>query len=463
MKNASVPSALLGVHSSRAGPCLCFEELPLEDGMGNSRNPPPIEEHNLLEGARVATNERLRREREHTDQALREKQAKPERETDETLRRTHREADQMLETAVEEATRQVDSAAVPPAALKYTLERQKVRLERALSDESEPTPEATERKLETAQKALEIASTTAGQVMDAERAKAKETVVEMAARAEETLATEREVVQQLTQHERDERKRAFLDVLTEERQETDEALGLERERSDVLLKGRDEVLAMISHDLRNMLQAMSLKAASLSEAESRKGSERPSAGRQKLAQDIGKACAVMARWAGDLVDISRLDTGKLDFERASCSPEEIVKEATDAFRSVAAEKRTRIHLEIEHIDDRRMLCDRDRIIRVLVNLIDNAIKFTPASGTITVRAEGIRDAVEFSVRDTGPGIADPDRNKIFEQHWHAHTQGAGRGLGLYICKLVVEWHNGSIWVESELGKGSTFFFTLPVE
>jgi signal transduction histidine kinase len=108
-------------------------------------------------------------------------------------------------------------------------------------------------------------------------------------------------------------------------------------------------------------------------------------------------------------------------------------------------------------------CDRPRILQVLSNLIGNAIKFTPAGGAITVRADlGGREA-RFSVTDSGSGIAADELPHIFERFWQARKAArTGAGLGLAIAKGIVEAHRGRIWVESVPGKGSTFFFTLPL-
>ena len=109
--------------------------------------------------------------------------------------------------------------------------------------------------------------------------------------------------------------------------------------------------------------------------------------------------------------------------------------------------------------------DRDRLIQVVINLISNAVKFTP-SGTITVSARQRPDGLEVAVADTGVGIAREDHDKVFEQFGQAGDtltdKPRGTGLGLPICREIVEHHGGRLWLESEVGAGSTFRFTLPV-
>jgi len=109
-----------------------------------------------------------------------------------------------------------------------------------------------------------------------------------------------------------------------------------------------------------------------------------------------------------------------------------------------------------------VLADPDRLFQVFSNLIGNAIKFTPEQGRIELRVVQRGDWLEFSVSDTGPGITIEDQAHLFDRFWQSRQhRHQGTGLGLYICRGIVEAHGGRIWVESEPGKGSTFRFTLP--
>jgi signal transduction histidine kinase len=144
----------------------------------------------------------------------------------------------------------------------------------------------------------------------------------------------------------------------------------------------------------------------------------------------------------------------------------LVHEVVETLRPVAAEKA--IALDATSPEPSIMVwADRDKINQVLMNLIGNAIKFTPAHGTVMVSAaRNGSDNVQVSVSDTGPGIALEEKEKIFEKFYQiAEVDGVkpkGTGLGLAICKVLVELHGGQIWVESEMDRGSTFSFTLPV-
>jgi signal transduction histidine kinase len=100
--------------------------------------------------------------------------------------------------------------------------------------------------------------------------------------------------------------------------------------------------------------------------------------------------------------------------------------------------------------------------QIFMNLLGNAIKFTPRGGTVAVRSEPLGDLLRFSVTDTGPGIPEAEVGHLFDRFWQAPgTAGLGTGLGLFIVKGIVEAHGGEIWAESEVGKGSSFLFTLP--
>jgi signal transduction histidine kinase len=107
-------------------------------------------------------------------------------------------------------------------------------------------------------------------------------------------------------------------------------------------------------------------------------------------------------------------------------------------------------------------CDHDAVLRVFGNLVGNAQKFTPPGGSITIGAELAGDAVKFSVSDTGPGIPAQDVSRLFQRGFRGERRGVGLGLGLAIARGIVKAHGGEIGVESEPGKGASFWFTLPV-
>jgi signal transduction histidine kinase len=114
-------------------------------------------------------------------------------------------------------------------------------------------------------------------------------------------------------------------------------------------------------------------------------------------------------------------------------------------------------------DDVTALCDRDRILQVFANLLGNALKFTPASGTIIVSQAVVGDEVQLSITDTGPGIPAELRSRVFDRFWrNKESTNAGSGLGLAICKGIIEQHGGRIWVDGRAGAGAVFVFTIPL-
>jgi len=122
-----------------------------------------------------------------------------------------------------------------------------------------------------------------------------------------------------------------------------------------------------------------------------------------------------------------------------------------------------VSINVEPPDEAvRVRCDLGRVTQVLGNIIGNAIKFTPRMGSITICSSVAREHVVFAVRDTGTGIAPEHVARLFERNWQAEENAhRGRGLGLFIAKQLVESQGGTIWAESQLGVGTTLFFTLP--
>jgi signal transduction histidine kinase len=222
------------------------------------------------------------------------------------------------------------------------------------------------------------------------------------------------------------------------------------------LTTREEFLAIVSHDLRNPLNHISMAAQNLL--------EEPKDAKE-LALSINRSVGEMLRLIQDLLDIERIAVGKLTLHYEEHDVNEIIKEAVEQFKGDAASKEITLSAKPEDVC-RYVVCDRSRVMQVLSNLIGNAIKFTPAKGQICVscaRTSTGGKEVQVSVSDTGEGIAPEKIKSIFERFSQINSQDRrGIGLGLYIAKMMVEEHPGRIWVESKLGEGSTFHFTLPL-
>ncbi|TAK01728.1 PAS domain S-box protein [bacterium] len=175
----------------------------------------------------------------------------------------------------------------------------------------------------------------------------------------------------------------------------------------------------------------------------------------------------LTRLINDILDLSRIEAGKIDLKPAVLPLVTLAKEVAEGLRPVAVDKL--ISLEVASPDASvTAWADRDKVIQVLMNLVGNAVKFTPTHGKVSVAVERNGDEwVQTSVADTGPGIPLEEANKIFDKFYQIAQIGKqkarGTGLGLAISKALVEMHGGRIWVESEVGRGSTFFFTLPAQ
>ncbi|NUO52174.1 MAG: PAS domain S-box protein, partial [Polyangiaceae bacterium] len=219
---------------------------------------------------------------------------------------------------------------------------------------------------------------------------------------------------------------------------------------------REEILAVVSHDLKNPLGAIQMAGAMLlrrqvADPRSRKQNE-----------VINRSGSRMEHLIGDLLDIASIQAGRLAIEQKLEEPDEVVVEAAEIYEAAAREKGVVIVRECEP-QGPPIPIDRDRILQVLGNLLGNAIKFCRSGDIISVRCKRSADHILFSVADTGPGIPDCDLSHVFEPYWSAKAHAKkGTGLGLYISKGVVEAHGGRLWVESKHGEGATFYFTLPI-
>jgi|GEM_PF-2478011 len=253
------------------------------------------------------------------------------------------------------------------------------------------------------------------------------------------------VVQEITERKDAERERERLLAL-------EQGARREAERATRL---RDEFLAVVSHDLRSPLAAITLDASALRTGRRSEDDVRRIGGR------IRESARRMDRLIQDLLDVARLESLTLRVEPEASAVADLLRGVQDVHGAAAAAAAVRLLVESPE-PGLRGVFDHGRTLQVLSNLVGNAIKFTPPGGSITVSCEGRGDELLFSVRDTGRGIPAIQLPRIFERFWQAERGAAGGlGLGLHIAKGLVEAQGGRIWVESEEGRGTTFFFTLP--
>jgi len=231
-----------------------------------------------------------------------------------------------------------------------------------------------------------------------------------------------------------------------------------RTEAEAAVRSRDEVLSVVSHDLRNPMSTIAMSASLLKDPEITLSDEQ-----QQLQFDIiARSAQRMNRLIQDLLDVARIEGGRLTITCRCEEPAALATEACEAFRSIATEQEQQLDCEIP-AGLRGVFVDRDRILQVLSNNLNNAVKFTPKGGRIVVRLSPDDDGgVTYSVSDTGPGIAPEDQPHVFSRFWQARrTAHLGTGLGLAIASGIATAHHGAVWVESTDGSGSTFYFKLP--
>jgi signal transduction histidine kinase len=256
--------------------------------------------------------------------------------------------------------------------------------------------------------------------------------------------------------------RSAYDGLERKVADRTQALALANERLQELDRLKSDFVSNVSHELRTPLTAI-------------KGAVdlilREVAGplTEKQIHYLSRVRSNTQHLAGlinDLLDLSKIESGKIEMKSGRVSMGGLIHEVVETLRPVAVEKA--IALEANTPEPSIMVwADREKINQVLMNLIGNAIKFTPAHGGVNVSVTTNGNAsVRVSVSDTGPGVAPGEEERIFNKFYQIAEAGEakpkGTGLGLAICKALVELHGGSIWVESEPGRGSAFYFTLPV-
>jgi PAS domain S-box-containing protein len=222
-------------------------------------------------------------------------------------------------------------------------------------------------------------------------------------------------------------------------------------------KIREEVLAFVSHDLKTPLTSIKLAVTLL------RGFERIEANQvQQFVNNVQRSADQMEALIADLLDFAGIQSGTLSVVLSVDSLTHVVMPMIDRMRNLAEAKRQTLEIDLPpglpHV-----AVDAHRIGQVVSNLVGNAIKFTPEEGTIRVAARPRDRVIIVSVADTGPGIPQEYLSKVFDRFWREPgKKQTGSGLGLSIAKGIIEAHGGTIWAESQSGKGSTFFFALPI-
>ena len=238
-----------------------------------------------------------------------------------------------------------------------------------------------------------------------------------------------------------------------------EELRSANERLKELDRMKASFFSMISHELRHPL---TVAKGYLELIETGSGGEVTAEMRRYL-HIINDNFDHLAEMIDDLLDLSRMESGRYHIQRQAVRPSGIINHTIQAFTASAHEKELRLESQLTESLP-LVSADPLRVVQVLTNLLQNAIKFTPNGGTITVSACESGPDVQFSVTDTGIGIPPIELDRIFDRFYQVRRDDSnlgGAGLGLAICKEIIRLHGGRIWAESEEGHGSRFFFTLP--
>ena len=228
-------------------------------------------------------------------------------------------------------------------------------------------------------------------------------------------------------------------------------------REDALhqtVKQRDEVVSIVSHDLRNPLGVVAGAADTLIELPLDREE------RERQATIIARSASRMSRLIEDLLDVSRIEAGAFVVRPSAEEPISVLEEIRDMFEVQAEE--AQVALAVGPVCDVLVRMDHDRVVQALANLVDNALRFTPEGGVVTLSGEVLdQETVSLSVSDTGVGLTQDALDNLFSRFWQAEGDRKGRaGLGLAIVKGVIEAHGGEVRVESDPGVGSTFHLVL---
>lgn len=224
-------------------------------------------------------------------------------------------------------------------------------------------------------------------------------------------------------------------------------------------KMKNEFISVVSHELRTPLTSIRGSLGLL--AAGMLGNVTDKA--QRMLQIAISNTDRLVRLINDILDIERLESGKIALDRQAVDAEHLLQQAVETMRGMS--DKSNVHVELLPVKG-KIFGDPDRILQTLTNLISNAIKFSPAGGSVVVSATSDRTHMQFSVEDHGRGIPEDKIGAIFERFQQVDASDSrekgGTGLGLAICRTIVQQHGGRIWVKSHLGKGSTFSFTIPL-
>ena len=220
------------------------------------------------------------------------------------------------------------------------------------------------------------------------------------------------------------------------------------------VRTREDVLAIVSHDLKNPLTTMGLISDMLDKVDDLSKVHIFS---KKIKNSVDR----MHQLVGDLLDFAKIESGTFSVDLHAAQLSEVIHPILDGTKLLVESKNLTLNTNIpDQLPE--IAVDINRLGQAFTNLLSNAIKFTPQNGSITISVQPLENEVQVAITDTGPGISDENLHRVFDRFWQAkNTKKLGSGLGLSIAKGIIDAHGGKIWVESQLGQGSTFKFTVP--
>ncbi len=220
---------------------------------------------------------------------------------------------------------------------------------------------------------------------------------------------------------------------------------------------KSHFVGMVSHELRNPLSVLGESLSLILDKVAGSISEE-----QKEILEIGKRSVDrLIRLVSDLLNLEKIEAGKMELKREEIDVAPFLNELLIPYLSRISKSKLTLETSIP-MDLGLLWTDRDKLTEVIINLLSNAMKYTPVGGRLALKVEGNKEELRFEIADTGPGIPAKQREKIFDKFTRITAEKQeGTGLGLPIVKEIVELHKGKIWVESDPGQGSRFIFTIP--
>jgi len=234
-----------------------------------------------------------------------------------------------------------------------------------------------------------------------------------------------------------------------------------RAREENLSKLKSEFVSIVAHQLRTPLSALKWGLALLDESKPRLKKEQT-----ELLLKMTVSNERMIRLVNDLLDVARIEEGRFVYKKTEIDVHAIIKNVLDATKIARDQKQITVIVEKQKLLLPQIFVDKDALTLAVQNLVENAIQYTPQYGTLEIHATRVNNTVQVSLRDSGIGIAKEDQSRIFSKFFRGaqavRLETEGSGLGLFIVKNIIEAHGGKIWFDSEQGKGTTFYFTIPV-